>query len=683
MKLFFILLLMLSPHVFAMETDLNPPGRHIAVLIRPDYRGEVSFAHRIKSACKNLGWRADIVDINRPRRLRKKNLDFVINLVPGIYKRPKCKNYMAIFDPLHHYFRDDGFLKREYRNYDGYLLTYSPWFDDKNFNGDKLPYIKWYPTAHRQEYKKVDFAHLFYLCCAWGNRFEDKKFQQFLRLLDKEHFMRFYGSQWFQKYYPQSYQSFIPYDENTLCETASRAGVTLVLHSCDHNAYGLPSGRIFEAAAASTMIVCDENAFVKEHFGDSVLYIDTDESAESIHKQVNDHMHWIQSNQEAALEKAKSAHQIYKKHFLLEDQLLRLGAFHDQLPKKNVFSRWLKKVSALFCSGGSATASLIHPIPLTVLPNVDHQYSLINSVDFHPQENLFCATYTHNNKISFYEIDSNHRPYFLQSFHNPEARLSEPQHAVFSPDGNKLAVANWTNQTLNVYHREGNGFFCEKPVSVISSPDILQQCKPHGIAFSPCGNFLAVAYGASNHYERAIALFQSKGSGLECVSVLKNTELSGTPKGITFSPDGSCLLVTLCEANSIVIFNIENQAISPVPKQTIQGLNTCISRPEDVKLSPDGSYCAVSNSDRDTVTFYPFDQKSNSILQSDPCYVLQNSDAQFHFPHGMAFSSDGSYLLVTQFGHIHTTEEGDISWDSEMLSSEAKVNLYLMSSESL
>lgn len=310
-------------------------------------------------------------------------------------------------------------------------------------------------------------------------------------------------------------------------------------------------------------------------------------------------------------------------------------------------------------------------------------YSLINSVDFHPKKNMFCVTYTNSNKIVLYKNNAAGMPYIVQTLSNPLANLSEPQHAVFSPDGEKIVVANWTNQTLTIYENKKNhgDAFCAIPAAVIPSSRNFSNYKPHGIAISPCGNFLAIAYGAASYYGRAIALFRFIKQGLDCelISVLQGPpQVPGTPKGITFSPDGSCLLVTFSDTNSLGIFEIdkEHQIIRPNSRQIVKGKMTQISRPEDVKITPDGNFCAVTNSDKDTVTFYPFDKVLNKISQSTPCYVLQNPLADLCFPHGIAFSPDGLFVVITQFGQVSMSKEGDIIINKRMQPGLSKVSIY-------
>jgi DNA-binding beta-propeller fold protein YncE len=334
---------------------------------------------------------------------------------------------------------------------------------------------------------------------------------------------------------------------------------------------------------------------------------------------------------------------------------------------------WLFKISLKWSLGLFAVASeaVICPVPVASAANPTNCYSLINSVDFHPTRNLFCITCTHGNEIILYEIDEEGSPRIVQRINNPSAQLSEPQHAVFSPDGEKIVVVNWTNQTLAIYPCEENGFYRTAPIAVIPHPARLPHHKPHGMAFSPSGHFLAIAYGAANYHGRAIALFKE----CELVSVLEE-ELPGIPKGITFSPDGASLLVTFADQNSLVIFDLVDGTICPIPKQIIQGPETLISRPEDVKISPDGALCAVSNSDQHTISFYSFDKVLNRVAQTTPCFILQNPEAGFCFPHGIAFSPDGSFLLITEFGPIRTTNEGDITWDPSMKPDLAKISIY-------
>ena len=80
-----------------------------------------------------------------------------------------------------------------------------------------------------------------------------------------------------------------------------------------------PSARIFEAAAASSIIISDELPFTKKHFGDSVLYVDTTRSAEEMFRTINAHMQWIFAHQGEAEAMARRSHQIFCEKFALED----------------------------------------------------------------------------------------------------------------------------------------------------------------------------------------------------------------------------------------------------------------------------------------------------------------------------------------------------------------------------
>jgi 6-phosphogluconolactonase (cycloisomerase 2 family) len=312
--------------------------------------------------------------------------------------------------------------------------------------------------------------------------------------------------------------------------------------------------------------------------------------------------------------------------------------------------------------------------PSYVLRNPSPKQSLVNSVDFHPNRNLCCATFTHNQRIDIYRVDEESGLTLQQSLHNPDARLNCPQHAVFSKDGSVLIVANWPDETFNLYLSKEDGLLREMPHAVIQYPQILKDFRPHGITFSHDGNYLAVAFGASKNDPQGIALFRTSDLEREdaqmiLVDLLQNERIArGIPKGIAFSPDNSCLLVTFATTNSIAVYemNWTQERITGVPKQVLEGSETGLARPEDIKFTIDGSCCAVSNSAEDVISFYAYDAISNCFPGRKPQFVLDNPSAGLSFPHGLAFSADGLYLAVTQFGPVIFDHNDDlVSWGVE------------------
>lgn len=351
---------------------------------------------------------------------------------------------------------------------------------------------------------------------------------------------------------------------------------------------------------------------------------------------------------------------------------------------KDILKGFLLILSIFTHSGLGASLKQINPSPIHVIKNPNTSPSFVNSVDFHPRKNLFCVTFTHNNNIVIYKLNKADKIHVFQVLKNPSSQLSCPQHAVYSKDGRSLVVVNWCNQTFNVYHTDPKGFFQPAPITVIPFSSNLFDYRPHGIALSPDGKYLAVAYGASRQHPRAVALYLVNGletaqPDFQLLSLLQDEEITkGIPKGIAFSPDGSCLLVTLADTKSVAVYTIDwpHESIIPIPRQILRGPSTLLSRPEDIKFTAKGNYCAVSNSDKDTLTFYKFDKKNNYFVHDAPSYTIENPEAQLCFPHGLAFSSDGKYLVVTQFGPVVFDQDSNLSsWGNERKDSVAVFKL--------
>lgn len=318
--------------------------------------------------------------------------------------------------------------------------------------------------------------------------------------------------------------------------------------------------------------------------------------------------------------------------------------------------------------------------PIDCIKNNSWGYSLINSIAFHPHENLFCATFSTVNQLILFKLDRFGQARVTQVFKNPDALLDGPQHVVFSADGQKIIAINWSSEKFTVYQRGGDGLYAGRPVACVPLPEILTAFKPHGMDISRSGKLLTIAFGWISNHKKAISLFSfdNGSSEIRLIDWISGENLPGIPKGIAFSPDESCLLVTYSDMNCICIYDFDHQTgrINPIPRQTFEGEATRLFRPEDIKLSHDGSSITVSNSDADCLTSYAFDSTSNRITGEIPTHVLENPDAHLRFPHGIAFSPNGALLVVSQFGPLPVTSNGDIIYGKETPRRQAKINIY-------
>jgi hypothetical protein len=159
--------------------------------------------------------------------------------------------------------------------------------------------------------------------------------QELLKLLDTTGKLRIHGPHVFAgmevwKGY-NSYAGPIPFDGVSMIHAIHDAGIALVLSSPAHMAAGLMSNRLFESTAAGAVVICDGNAFARRHFGDSLLYVDTDCSVEETFRQVCAHLYWISTHRTEATDLARRAQDIFKERFRLDSSLRQL---YEKLPAR-------------------------------------------------------------------------------------------------------------------------------------------------------------------------------------------------------------------------------------------------------------------------------------------------------------------------------------------------------------
>ncbi len=313
--------------------------------------GEQETIERLKIASKRIGVDLRVATtgpkfyirkfVKDPIGIARDNFkpDFILTIQDWLEYYPGVPNYMTLTLGTERYLTNDQhnatiFANPEHAKFDALL----PSFKDieqlqttyEQTTGKKFLGFAWYPTAYITEYKPAIATKLFYSGgFLWDETRGSQKYKELFTLLDRTGYFSVCGPKRKWKHTPDSAIGFIPVDGVSLLEAHHRAGVSLLLHHQLHLNGAAPTGRIFEAAAANTVIISDQHPFIMQHFGDNVLYVDTQQDAAGIFKQIDDHMTWIRAHPAEAQQMADNCHAINAQKFSLEAQLQKLIAMHQ------------------------------------------------------------------------------------------------------------------------------------------------------------------------------------------------------------------------------------------------------------------------------------------------------------------------------------------------------------------
>ena len=191
------------------------------------------------------------------------------------------------------------------------------------------------PPVKREKYR------LFYVGINIESAFGDTRYGDLFRCLDANDLVDIYGPQVVFGYADcwkgfRNYKGEIPFDGHSVIQKLGEAGVCLALNSPVHSAVGSVSNRIFEGAAAGTVIISDENAFVRNYFGDSVFYIDVHQDSDVQIKAIKDILDYINTHPQVAYDMACRSHRVFLENFSLDNGIKSLLSFVDE--KKRVMS---------------------------------------------------------------------------------------------------------------------------------------------------------------------------------------------------------------------------------------------------------------------------------------------------------------------------------------------------------
>lgn len=285
------------------------------------------------------------------RFITKKDVDFVLHLHYDTPKLYDVFSFVALWNPIQFY-HEWGYPRtsRNLLTHDDFLSCSSPAADDHvgrlvRRSATHLPpfFNLYHSVADIVHPPSLGEHKLFYTGINWEALGRGmSRHQNILKRLDRTGVLRIYGPTVFQgvkvwKGY-DSYVREIPFDGISMLDEIAKSGIALVLSSQAHKSSELMSSRLFESVAAGALVICDENNFAKKFFGDSLLYIDTRCSIDTICDDILKHIAWAKTNSDEALGKIARSQDIFRRKFALRKNLRDLyQGFTDR--KLELFKR--------------------------------------------------------------------------------------------------------------------------------------------------------------------------------------------------------------------------------------------------------------------------------------------------------------------------------------------------------
>lgn len=305
--------------------------------------GEYAWAKRMQRACQNLGWEmkmiidpAELSAYDRLVQDRPSTQEEVELLVQEF--DPDCvislKWHRIYAKGVPHYLSVTGVFqdykpREDLLQFNGFLMTTKAEALEQFVIGQSAVFhsMEWYPSATATEYRYIEPKEIFYCGFQWDRKRNGPEYQKMFSLLDQTGRLNIYGPAHKWDCAPHSVRG-MTFEEEQFQQAMQESGIVLVLHTQRNIDQSAPAARVFEAAAASCIIITDKNPFIEKEFGDCVLYVDQDLPGEELFQQIWEHYQWILANPDKVKEMVKRAHEIFFSKFTLEKQLEKLRLFH-------------------------------------------------------------------------------------------------------------------------------------------------------------------------------------------------------------------------------------------------------------------------------------------------------------------------------------------------------------------
>lgn len=307
------------------------------------------------------------------------------------------------------------------------------------------------------------------------------------------------------------------------------------------------------------------------------------------------------------------------------------------------------------CKVKTVNSILENPEPYKAAPVGDRERHATCTGAGWFQNNHLVTANLYGSKLLTYTFDETKNKFHLmQEITQEDMPLFDQLEALsVSPDQTMLALISNTRSKSHLFLFSINDNTYEidaKPILIFETKGFL-----HNVRFSPTNSYIALA---SFNNEHAITIYQLSNNGsysLNLISTLKNQHPLIKTKAVNFTSNGKYILVAYAlgitsskeypiqSCLDVFEFDTQNGHIG----------NQICSIPgafsfEDLTLLDDDHILALPDQAHDKIIFYHFDPTTGEI---DPHYFsLENPDAELSFPHGVATSPNGRYLVATNYG---------------------------------
>lgn len=232
----------------------------------------------------------------------------------------------------------------------------------------------------------------------------------------------------------------------------------------------------------------------------------------------------------------------------------------------------------------------------------------------------------------------------------PSAPLGSGLGVAFSPDSQLLTVAHDTSTPFvkNYYLASGSG--TSTIWTALSAPASLPAGNGRGCAYSPDGQFMAIAHDTSPFV--TIYQISGTGSGTTYTKLTNPSSLpAGNGSGVAFSQDSQFMAVAHTTSPFVTIYQINGTTFTKLSNPA----SLPASDGKGVAFSRDGNWMAVAHTTTPFVTIYSI--SGTTFTKATNPATLPDGNGT-----GVAFSSDNQFLAVshatTQFITLYRNISG-------------------------